>query len=264
MKTNKFPGKLMLPVAILVFMVAMPAMAADGDKSKVKGLITSIQGDTVTIRDVNNAEITLTLQPDTVYKLRKGLVGARFEKVQQGALINGLPITADVVAQGDGLNASEISFESEELRIAQQVKAGTASTQAGLEATQARVDNFGTYEALATVDVLFPTGSAKISDAAKAELMTLVGKSKETKDYRIVVQGFTDSTGSAAANQVLSTKRASAVTDFLQQQGGVSPGRVQEGDGMGVAADAGSGSNAGARKVVVRLVVDKGVHAGIK
>jgi hypothetical protein len=30
---------------------------------------------------------------------------------------------------------------------------------------------------------------------------------------------------------------------------------------MGVAADAGAGSNASARKVVVKLVVDKGVNA---
>jgi outer membrane protein OmpA-like peptidoglycan-associated protein len=80
----------------------------------------------------------------------------------------------------------------------------------------------------------------------------------------VVVQGFTDSTGDAAANQVLSTKRAAAVTNFLQQKGGLSPGRVQAGDGMGVAPDAGSGSNANARKVVVKLVVDKGIEGGKK
>ena len=42
--------------------------------------------------------------------------------------------------------------------------------------------------------------------------------------------------------------------------GGADHRRSVRGDGMGVAADAGSGSNAGARKVVVRLVVDKGVQ----
>ena len=36
------------------------------------------------------------------------------------------------------------------------------------------------------------------------------------------------------------------------------------GDGMGVASDAGAGSNASARKVVVKLVVDKGVQGGNK
>ena len=49
-------------------------------------------------------------------------------------------------------------------------------------------------------------------------------------------------------------------TGFLQQKGKLSPGRVTTPDGMGVAADAGSGSNADARKVVAKLVIDKGVH----
>lgn len=264
MSIMKRLSSLLLVGATAALLVAMPAFAADGDKSTVKGLITAIQGDTVTIKDVNNAETTITLLPTTTYKMKKGLVGARFETVQRGALITGLPITADVVAAGSGFNASAISFESEEFRNAQQVQAGMATTQAGLATTQARMDDFGTYEALATVDVLFASGSAKISATGKSDLMALAAKTKEAKDYRIVVQGFTDSTGDPAANQALSTRRAAAVTDFLQQQANVSPGRVQTGDGMGVAADAGTGSNAGARKVVVKLVVDKGVQGGKK
>ena len=126
------------------------------------------------------------------------------------------------------------------------------------------MNEFGTYEALATVEVLFDTGSTKISDAGKADLTALAEKAKATKNYQVVMQGFTDSVGDAAANQRLSTRRANAVANFLQQQAGLAPGRVRAGDGMGVASDAGSGSNASARKVVVKLVVDKGVQAGAK
>jgi len=43
---------------------------------------------------------------------------------------------------------------------------------------------------------------------------------------------------------------------------GLMPGKVHGADGMGVATDAGTGSNANARKVVVKLVVDKGVSGG--
>lgn len=264
MNINKRQKYLKLAAAFVAILAALPAFAADGDKSKIKGLITGIQGDTLTIKDVNNAEIAITLAPTTTYKMKKGLVGARSEQVQRGALITGLPITADVVAAGDGFNASEISFESEEFRTAQQVQAGLATTQAGLAKTEARMDDFGTYEALATADVLFASGSTTISATGKSDLMALAAKAKDTKDYRMVVQGFTDSTGDPATNQKLSMKRAEAVTDFLQQQAGVSPGRVQAGDGMGVAADAGTGSNASARKVVVKLVVDKGVQDGTK
>ena len=60
----------------------------------------------------------------------------------------------------------------------------------------------------------------------------------------------------------LSEARAKAVTDYLQQKGGLSPGRVFADDGMGTAADAGAGSNANARKVVARLAVDKGISGG--
>ena len=257
--------KHLVPVAVFVtVLAALPAFAADGDKSKIKGLITEIQGNTVIIKDANNVEQTITVSPTTTYKRTKGLTGVINEKVQQSALIPGLPISADVVAEGTGFNASAISFKSEDFRTAQQVQAGLATTQAGLATTQARMDDFGTYEALATVDVLFSSGSTAISATGKSDLMALAEKAEETKDYRMVVQGFTDSTGDAATNQKLSMKRAEAVTDFLQQQAGVSPGRVQTGDGMGIAADAGTGSNASARKVVVKLVVDKGVQAGTK
>ena len=109
---------------------------------------------------------------------------------------------------------------------------------------------------------LLINGSSTISAQGKSDLMALAGKAKNTKDYRVVMQGFTDSTGNAAANQKLSTMRAAAVSNFLQQKGGLSPGRVESPDGMGIATDAGTGSNANARKVTVKLVVDKGVNAG--
>ncbi|GGD45991.1 OmpA family protein [Pseudoxanthomonas indica] len=252
---NVSPKQLLLACVLLLSVVAT-ALAADGDKSKLKGIITGVQGNTVTVKDQNNVEQTITVSADTKYKRTKGLTGVIHEKAEQSALVAGLPITADVVAAGSGFNATEISFKSEDMRTAQQV-------QAGLAPTTARMNDFGTYEALQTVDVLFASGSTAISAKGKADLDALAAKAKETKDYQIVLQGFTDSTGDAAANQRLSTRRADAVSNYLQQHAGLMPGRVRAGDGMGVASDAGSGSNANARKVVVKLVVDKGVQAGV-
>ena len=263
MNTEKPQKHLMLAAVLVGILAALPAFAAEGDKSNIKGLITAVHGDTITVKDANNVEQTIKVSPSTVYYKTKGLTGALRDRAEQGALIPGLPISADVVAEGTGFNATQINFKSEDFRTAQQVQAGLAPTSQRVDENRARIENFGTYEALATAEVLFATGSAAISEKGKSDLMALADKSKETKDYRVVVQGFTDSTGDPAANQRLSTKRAIAVTNFLQQQAGLSPGRVQTGDGMGVAADAGTGSNASARKVVVKLVVDKGV-AGAK
>lgn len=255
MEIIKGRNSLLLTAALAAFLAALPAMADAGDKTKLKGLITDVQGNTVTIKDANNVEQKINLSPTTKYKKTKGLTGAISDKVEQSALMPGLPITAEGVASESGFDASEISFKSEDFRTAQQVDAGT-------DRTRARMDDFGTYEALATTEVLFASGSTAISAKGKSDLMELAAKSKDTKDFRMVVQGFTDSVGDPVANQQLSTKRAWAVTNFLQQQGGVSPGRVQAGDGMGVAPDAGAGSNANARKVVVKLVVDKGIQGG--
>lgn len=247
----------LLTLAFAALLAALPAAAADGEKSKIKGLITGVQGNTLTVKDENNAMQTITVSPDTTYKRTKGLTGVVFEKAEQSALMAGLPISAEVVSAGSGFTASEISFKSEDFKTAQQV-------QAGLAPTEARMNDFGTYEALATAEVFFASGSKAISAKGQSDLKALAAKAKDTKDYRVVVQGFTDSTGDPVANQKLSDARATAVTNFLQETAGLSPGRVFAGDGMGVAADAGTGGNANARKVVAKLVVDKGIEGGKK
>ncbi|MDR0182137.1 OmpA family protein [Lysobacter arvi] len=255
MNTSSLLKSLSLAAALAAALAASSASAADGDKSKIKGLITSVQGNTIVVKDASNVEQTITLSPATKYKRTKGLTGVVHEKAEQTALMPGLPVTVDAVASGSGFDATEVSFKSEDFRTAQQV-------QAGLAPTTARMNEFGKYEALATAEVLFDSGSATINAAGKSSLDEFAAKAKETQDYQVVLQGFTDSTGNAEANQRLSMRRANAVASYLQQQAGLQPGRVRAGDGMGVAADAGSGSNAGARKVVVKLIVDKGVQAG--
>jgi outer membrane protein OmpA-like peptidoglycan-associated protein len=245
---KKFMKTTLLATTVAALLASAAALA---DEVKLKGMITKVSGDTVTIKDTNNAEQTFTISGDTVFKKTKGLTGVVHDKVERGALMPGLPVTAEIV---DGV-ATEVSFKSEDLKTSQQIDAGT-------HATRERMDNFGQYESVQEAEVHFASGSTALDQKGKDDLMALAAKSKELKDFRIVLQGFTDSTGNAAANQRLSTRRAAAVANFLQQKAGVSPGRVMTPDGMGIASDAGSGSNAGARKVVAKLVIDKGVSGG--
>jgi len=235
-------------------LLALSAQAADGEKTKLKGVITGVQGDTITVVDQSRTPHTIQLSGDTVFKKTKGLTGVVHEKTDRSVLMPGLPVSVEVPA-GDGMAASEISFKSEDLRTAQQI-------QAGLAPTNTRMNEFGTYEQLDAAEVMFDSGSVALSSKAKSDLNAFAEKAKQTHNYQVVLQGFTDSTGNAAANQRLSTQRSNAVANYLQQTAGLAPGRVRAGDGMGVAPDAGNGSNAGARKVVVKLVVDKGVQAG--
>jgi outer membrane protein OmpA-like peptidoglycan-associated protein len=241
--------------ALLALLVAMPAAAQEPTKSKAEGVITAIAGDAITIRDNANVDRTFSVNGDTAYKMTKGLTGVIHESAVRTSLMPGLRVKADLLSDGASTWATEVSFKAEDFRTAQQIQGGVAPTEA-------RMDDFGSYEALAEATVRFASGSTAIDAAGKAELDALIAKAKATADYQVVLQGFTDSVGDPAANQRLSEARANAVSNYLQQSGGLMPGRVRAGDGMGIAPDAGSGSNADARKVVVKLVVDKGVHAG--
>ncbi|WP_367346144.1 OmpA family protein [Stenotrophomonas bentonitica] len=258
---TRAPARTLLLVGALT---ALGAYAADEAKTKLKGVITAVQGDTITVVDQSRTAHTVTVSPETKLKKTKGLTNVIHEKVDSSVLAAGLPVTVEGTGNGSQLAAREISFRSEDLRTTRQIEAGMATTNAEVGAMGKRMDEFGTYEQLDAVDVTFDSGSAKLSAAAKSSLDTFAAKAKQTKNYAVVLQGFTDSTGNAAANQRLSTQRANAVANYLQQNAGLAPGRVRAGDGMGVAPDAGSGSNSSARKVVAKLVVDKGVQAGAK
>ena len=249
MNTPRTP---LLWLAALVALLAA-SLAFAQDSHDVSGLITAVNGNTITIKDQANAEQQITVTPETVYKKTKGMTGVVHEKVTQDALIPGLPIKAEVVSDGTTLKATQIKFKSEDFKTAQQIHAGLAPT------TQ-RMNDLGNFEERDKTEVTFASGSTKLSEKAKADLLAFAGKAKDTKGYNIMLQGFTDSTGNAEANQRLSRMRAEKVANFLQQQGGLMPGRVHGADGMGVSPDAGTGSNEGARKVVVKLLVNKGVN----
>ncbi|QNK68458.1 OmpA family protein [Variovorax sp. PAMC26660] len=98
------------------------------------------------------------------------------------------------------------------------------------------------------VSFYFATGSADLAPGA-AEALAAVIKGVES-GHKAVVSGFHDATGDAAINEELAKKRAQMVRDVLT--------------GLGVPADkidlqkpavtAGTGNNAEARRVEVKLV----------
>ena len=68
-------------------------------------------------------------------------------------------------------------------------------------------------------DILFDVDSAVLSTEALQTLKDLNRVLKKYPKNRIVVQGFTDSTGSEAYNQKLSQQRAQAVYNYLLSNG---------------------------------------------
>lgn len=74
-------------------------------------------------------------------------------------------------------------------------------------------------------DILFSTDSAVVVPSLQDDLRTLAYNLQDYPSTTVQVIGHTDNTGSAAYNQELSSRRASAVATILTANG-VAPGRV--------------------------------------
>jgi outer membrane protein OmpA-like peptidoglycan-associated protein len=68
-------------------------------------------------------------------------------------------------------------------------------------------------------DLLFDIGQAKLKPAGQRAIASVARFMRERGERRVVIEGFTDSTGSAAMNQRLSERRAHAVRDALVNEG---------------------------------------------
>lgn len=96
--------------------------------------------------------------------------------------------------------------------------------QAKIEET---TDANGLKAILVTFDggILFPTNGTTLSSAAKTNLAKFANNLKENANTDVSVFGFTDNTGSMAANTKVANGRASAVETYLVNQG-VTKGRI--------------------------------------
>jgi outer membrane protein OmpA-like peptidoglycan-associated protein len=68
-------------------------------------------------------------------------------------------------------------------------------------------------------DVLFDTAEADLKTGAASTLDRLAQFLRENSDTRVLIEGYTDSRGSAEYNQVLSRRRAAAVSEALEARG---------------------------------------------
>lgn len=86
-----------------------------------------------------------------------------------------------------------------------------------LQSVQARVEGRGIV--LTLDDLHFDTGSAQINSSDVATLLKVVNFLKKYPELEVIIEGHTDSIGSAEANRVLSRARALSVYEQLVQLG---------------------------------------------
>jgi len=97
-----------------------------------------------------------------------------------------------------------------------QTLANQANTR--VDALVNTVANLDNYRPVAETSVHFAFNKANLTDKAKTALDQLLAEVPNTKGYLVVVEGGTDSVGSANYNYKLSEKRADSVVQYLSSK----------------------------------------------
>lgn len=129
---------------------------------------------------------------------------------------------AALLAQGDAAQAqrqTQLAQDEtlEAQRKAQEAQARAAQFEAQLTALAAKKTERGLVITLG--DVLFGTDLSRLNAEGMQTAQKLALVLQQNPQRTVLVEGFTDSTGSAAHNQELSERRASAVRSALLEQG---------------------------------------------
>jgi len=157
--------------------------------------------------------------------------------------------------QQAALQAQQAQLTAEQQKI--------AANKAAIAAANKRFGELGEYNILGETTVYFGNGKITVDPQYQTELVKLAQQAKGITAYIIQVQGYASAVGSAALNQKLSSERANAVTAILEQQGGIpltnmlAPGAM--GTSSQVDSDATTEGQAENRRVVVRILQNKGV-----
>ena len=257
-----------------------PAAAPDpAQTTSLTGAIVSHDGDKLVVR-VSGVDMPMTLVAGAPVQQVIGVAGLRREDHPSSDLIKGLTVTLDTYHAADGQTyVSKATFKGDDLKTAKAINAGVEEGKQKIIAAQAenerkqadnarRLSLVGQFSQKASTRVYFATGSAKIDAEGQQALRSIADQASGINGSLLRVVGFTDSSGSASANQRLSAQRASAVTAYLLKNLNVAPEKIATAGGLGSYVpvdneDAGGGS-AKNRRVTVFVLVSKASETDVR
>ena len=144
------------------------------------------------------------------------------KKVDQLAYLTNQRV--EVAKQTIALRTSEASLKNAAAARAQaRLDARDAQIKKLQESLNAKQTDRGTLVTFG--DVLFDFNKAELKSSALPNITTLAAFLQENPDRKVIVEGYTDSVGSASYNQGLSERRAESVRRALLRAG-VDPARV--------------------------------------
>lgn len=118
--------------------------------------------------------------------------------------------------QGVNQKTSEADQKATDARTrADQAQSLATQATTRVDSLTSQVANLDNYHPVVETAVHFAFNKANLTPKAKEALDKLVAEVPNTKGYLVVVEGDTDSVGSAAYNYKLSERRADAVVQYL-------------------------------------------------
>ena len=246
----------------------------------------------MTLQMADNPSFVVVLTDNTNVEDVQGIFHARKKQMALSALIPGLPVQVQGSYNAQNqLVADSVTFKGNDLKAAVDQQAGRqanteelaaqeatiqkeqaqltaeqqkiAANKAAIAADNKRFGELADYNILGESTVYFGNGQVNVEPQYSTQLLQLAQKAKTITAYIIQVQGYASKVGSAALNQKLSQERAANVLDFLEQQGGIPLTNVLAPGAMGtsqqVAPDTSAEGQAENRRVVVRILQNKGI-----
>ena len=268
-----------------------------GQTVKLEGYVVSANGDSLTMRTKDSIDVDVTVTDFTKISTPKGLFGKKH--MPAGSLVPGLWIKVQGMGSSPGrVIAKTISFSGNDYRTASAIKAGLVPVdmrfadnerqiqanahniqshenaiqthEQNIQASQQQIQEINQkfskladYDVKYSLNVYFPSGSSKLSEGAKSDLMQLAKNASSLRSYLIEVEGYTDASGSTDKNQQLSMRRASSVIAFLQQEGNIPVRRVLMPGAMGDSHPASSNTSVQGREANRRAEVQVLVNRGM-
>jgi len=122
-------------------------------------------------------------------------------------------MTADTHAGEAMKSAGEAMTRANQ--VGTEVNQRVDQTNTNLDQLRTTVANLDDYKMTGETSVTFRFNKYALDNASKEEVDKLVANVGSAKRYFLSVEGFTDTTGTAAYNEELSRKRADAVAEYL-------------------------------------------------
>ncbi len=230
-------------------------------RKKQLAMTALVPGLPVQVQGAYNAQNQLVA--DTV-KFKGGQL-QNAEDIQAGIT----PVKQQEQAQQQQIAQQQQQLQQQQAQLTQEQQqqaaeaAKIAANQAAIAAANKRFGELADYNILGEVTVYFANGSTVVEQQYKPQLMKLAKQAMSIDAYIIQVQGYASAVGSAALNQKLSQQRADNVLDFMEQNAGIPLTNVLAPGAMGtadqVASDASAEGQAANRRVVVRILQNKGI-----